>query len=524
MIHRIQVTAPGGIKKSIPLRGDRFSIGRSGSNDLPFPDDDGLSRQHAALERDKGGWCIRDLHSKNGTLVNDKRITKLVHLQAGDRIIISTITVLYDVPENDGYEEQDLQGTVIFEAGNNITEKIPTHTVTLGELVPEGARDTGELLNETSALWADPVTALIRAGRELVARKPVKELFNDLLNLSMEAVGAGRGVLLALEEGQLVVQASRGDQFHISNAVRNRVVNGRSSLLIKDVASDEALAERQSIVIQGVQSLMAVPVQTDDAVLGLIYVDTPHPWREFTPEQLKLLTVMANIAAMGIERERLTAAEHRQHLLERELDQAAEIQQRILPHSPPEITSLELAGYNRACHTVGGDYYDFLEHPDGRVVIAVGDVAGKGMPAALLMVNLQARMQMLAEHPSQPANMVAQLNRAMTTVCPGNRFVTFFLCLIETASGELTYCNAGHDPPFLVKVSGEARQLEGGGPVLGILPGITYEQQTLKMEPGDTIVIYSDGVTEAANLQEDEFGREKLLNIVQDNLQCPPRN
>ncbi|MCP5120416.1 MAG: SpoIIE family protein phosphatase [bacterium] len=519
MTHRVVVTLPDGARRTVPLVGDSISLGRSGNNDLSCPEDNGLSRHHMAFERDGDDWRVRDLGSKNGTLVNDVRIEEAVSLKAGDRVVASRVTLVYDGT----LEEQPVpEGTVIFDASQPISSRPPTHTVTLGDLLPGQEPNTGDQLG-AAAQWSDPVKALLRAGRELVAKKPVKNLFSDILDLSLEAVGATRGVLLAFENDELAVQASRGEEFHISTAVRDRVVNERSSLLISDAMSDEALKKRESIVMQGVHSLMAAPLQTDEQVLGLIYVDSPHLWREFKAEDLNLLTVMANVAAMRIERERLAATEQARKIYQRDLEQASEIQKQFLPRETPQSEGVELAGYNEPCHTVGGDYYDFVQYPDGRLVIALGDVAGKGMPAALLMVNLQARVQMLAEQPSPPSEMVAHLNKAMTAACPGNRFVTFFLCQIDPATGELVFSNAGHNPPYLVRASGDVEELDGGGPVLGILPGIKYTEHSRQVDPGDTLVIYSDGVSEAADPDENEFGEERLIELIREHRQQSPQ-
>ena len=457
-----------------------------------------------AIEKLNGRWWVHDLGSKNGTLLNDKPITGRVVLKPSDRIRTSSLTLVLDV------EPDPLQGTVIFDPGKAQNERPAMHTVTLGQLVSEESTHEAD----PSTQWSDAITALVRAGRELVARRPMAELFENILKLSLEAVGASRGVLLALEEGELKVKSSRGDKFHISSAVRDRVMKERTSLLVGDVMSDEVLRARQSIVMQQVHSLMAVPLQTDDNVLGLIYVDSPHAWRQFMPSDLNLLTVMANVAAMRIERQRLEAAERSQQIMERELQQAAEIQQQFLPASPPRIEGLELAGYNCPCYGVGGDYYDFVTLPDGRILVTLGDVAGKGLPAALLMINLQARVQSLAELGGKPADTVTSLNRALEVTCPSNRFVTFFLSEIDPRTGRIAFCNAGHNPPFLVRAGGEVETLQGGGPVLGILPGLSYEGRDCTIEPGDMIVIYSDGVTEANNPAGEEFGEDRLEELL----------
>ncbi len=508
MPYQLLIADAEGNRQPRPLSGRRLSLGRAVDNDLSYPEDTGLSRHHLVLEKIGEQWWARDLGSKNGTFINEQPVRERVLLHDGDRITVSQQCLVFEAAA-----DEPGQGTVIFEASHSPTEVSATHTVTLGELIPGGEEQlsaTGEL----SARWRDPVTALVRAGRELVTRKPMDQLFRDILDLSLEAVGASRGVLLAGEGGELAVKACRGEQFRISAAVRDRVVNERTSLLVGDVTSDEVLRSRKSIVMQRVHSLMAVPLQTDDRVLGLIYVDSPHAWRQFTADDLNLLTVMANIAAMRIERERLAAAEQARRILARDLEQAAEIQRQFLPRGAPSPPGIELAGYNAPCRSVGGDYYDFIPRPGGKLLVVLGDVAGKGMPAALLMVNLQARMQLLAEHPGEPAEMVSILNRGMATACPDNRFVTFFLGEIDPATGNLAFCNAGHDPPLLVRAGGQLESLEGGGPVLGILPRLEYQPQASRLEPGDTVVVYTDGVTEAVNPAGEEFGRERLAELL----------
>ena len=511
MADRLLITNPDGERSTHVLSGNRLTLGRSHDNDLSYPEDSGLSRHHLVMERTGEDWCVRDLGSKNGTLLNDELLTKRARLKVGDRVRVSRLTLVLDV-----HEEEDLQGTVIFEAVKPHQEgNPPTHTITLGQLVAKG-EDEGPAAGP-GAEWNDPVKALLRAGRDLVVRKPVEELFEDILDLSLESVGASRGVLLALEDGELHVKASRGDVFHISTMVRDRVMKERTSLLVGDVMSDDVLRSRQSIVMQQVRSLMAVPLQTDERVIGLIYIDSPHAWRQFQPGDLNLLTVMANVAAMRIERERLAAAEQERQIMEREFQQAAEIQNQFLPSAPPKVPGLDLAGYNCPCHSVGGDYYNFAPLPNGKVMVTLGDVAGKGLPAALLMVNLQARVQLLSERPGDPAKLVTTLNRALHAVCPSNRFITFFLSEIDPETGECSFCNAGHNPPFVIRANGGVETLAGGGPVLGILPGLEFSGHTSPLSPGDTLVIYSDGVTEANNMEGEEFGEDRLERILVDN-------
>ena len=356
--------------------------------------------------------------------------------------------------------------------------------------------------------------ALIRAGRELVVGRPLAELFPVILNLSMESVGAERGVLLTLEGERLIPQASSGGEFRISAAVRDKVLKERASLLVQDVLDDQLLRARESIVVGGVRSFLAVPLQTDERVTGLLYLDSRSIERRFSRDDLNLLTVMANVAAMRIEHARLAEVEAAEKQMVGELAQAAEIQRQRLPGSAPLVAGLDLAGHNVPSRAVGGDYYDFLPLPGGRVAILVADVAGKGMPAALMMMDLQARLRIMTFDPDDAAGLVDRLNRSLVGTCPSNRFITMFLSVLDPGTGKFTYCNAGHNPPLLLRADGSVEELSEGGPVLGLPLRMPYGQGQRELRAGDLVALFSDGVTEAENAAGEEFGTGRLGAVL----------
>ncbi len=515
-MHReILIRTGDGKSRLIPLLGDRISIGRSGSNDLVFADDVGLSRRHLVLERDGEDWAVEDLGSKNGTQVNGEPVSQRRRLRPGDRITAGRLVILYDdplggAPESVVFVESPLADT-------------PVSTTIVARVDPARGPDAGAGGAGTSFAGADRrVQALIRAGRELAGHRPLADLFPLILQLAMEAVQAQRGVLLTLEREQLLVRAACGASFRISTAVRDRVLRERASLLVRDALSDEALRGRLSIQQQRVRGMMAAPLETEGRVIGLIYVDTPNPSQGFTPEDLDLLAVMANVAAIRLEHARLAEVEQSERMLARELERAAEIQRKLLPEKPPKVEGVELAGYNAPCRTVGGDYYDFLPLDGGRLGLVVADVSGKGMPAALLMSNLQARIQVLAEDPSDLAALLERLNRLLRSSSPPHCFVSLFFGVLDPSSGELVYANAGHNPALLVRTEGRAEWLESGGPVLGILPTVSCEPQRCQLRPGDVLVLYSDGVTEAADPSGVEFGSERLAELCLRHAHLPP--
>src|SRR5579884_974713 len=506
------IHTPDGRVRPVALESEKIGLGRSSANELCYGDDAGLSRQHLVFERSGDGWLIRDLGSKNGTLLNGARITSPQTLRPGDRITAGHLTIEYR--EVGGAPAGGLASanTVVFvenpEAGSTSGTTVATSLAGILAGGPDKAK----------AAAIDPdryMRALVRAGRELSEHQPLDELFKIIMDLSIDTVGATRGVLMTLEGEELVVRAAKGQGFHISTTVRDLVLNEKQSLLIGDVFSDRAFMDRMSIVAQQIRSILAVPLQTEERVIGLIYLDSPHFVHPFTKEDLNLLTVIANVAAMKIEHARLAEVEQAEKLMARDLAQAAEIQQKLLPTSAPEVPGLDMAGFNLPCRTVGGDYFDYLEFSDGRIGLLVADVSGKGMPAALLMSNLQARAQILFDPPDNLAALVTKLNRIICQNCPGNRFITFFIGVIEPQTGEITYCNAGHNPPVLVRNDGSVQHLEGGGMILGILPAVTYTAQTCRLEPGEVVVLFSDGVTEATQPGlDDEFGEDRLAEII----------
>jgi serine phosphatase RsbU (regulator of sigma subunit) len=511
MARELLIQCPDGQMKTVPLT-DRLSVGRSSAAELCFPEDAGLSRQHFAFEPEGDEWTVQDLGSKNGTFVNYIPLKGKLQLQPGDRITAGHLVIVYS-PDS----AQAAPGVVVFEGSDSSNSATSSTVVTS----LEGALANPTMVFPTGPKASAPMQALIRAGQELTKNQKLSELFPVILELAIEAVNAQRGVLMILENGNLIPRAHKGEGFRISTAVRDRVVQEKTSMLVRDAQADDAFKERMSIVEQKVHTMMAVPLQTKADIIGLLYVDSPFILREFTKDDLSLLTVMANVAAIRIETARLLEIEEAERLLQRDLSQAAEIQGQMLPAKAPTVAGADLAGFNVPCRTVGGDYYDFFPYSEGRVGLALGDVSGKGMPASLMMMALHARVQVLAEDPGGLATFMTRLNKATCANCPSNRFITFFFCVLDTSTGDVAFANAGHNPPIVVRASGEAFMLEGGGPVLGILPFAPYSEQHTRLERGDMLVLYSDGVTEANNVAYEEFDEERFIEVLRQHRTEP---
>jgi phosphoserine phosphatase RsbU/P len=344
-----------------------------------------------------------------------------------------------------------------------------------------------------------------------------------VLELLLEAVAAERGAILLLEAGVPHIKAHRSRQSgdalsRISRSIARRVIEERVSLLLPNVLEDARFRSEDSILASGIRTAMCAPLWVSaagegrDSVIGLVYVDKVQHAHAFTEDDLRVLTALANVAAAKIENVRLLEESLEKRRMEEDMRMAAEIQNGLLPHTAPRIPGWDLAGSNQPCRTVGGDYYDFAVER-GRLLLALGDVSGKGTGAALLMTVLRAAVRAHWMEPSL-ADAVSRINRTVCQNVPSSKYVTFFLASLDPATGRLDYVNAGHNPPILIRASGEVDKLTFGGLVLGIFEGVSYEGGSIVMEQGDTLVVYSDGVTETWDPDGEEFGEDKLVALT----------
>lgn len=502
---RLEITDERGSTRVVSLAGDAITIGRAPDNAFAYPNDARLSRCHLRFEPQAAGWAVSDLRSKNGTLLNGVRLTAPAQLKPGDRISAGQLNILFAA-------NLPIATPPIYDDAEKPLRPDMTFAVRLDNILPPTGVPSTAFGHEADA--ARRMAALIEAGRELAGHRPLDDLFPLILQLAAKAVGASRGMVLTRSGGNLIPRATMGAGLKVSRAVTEQVLRDRTSMLVRDTGADQALAGSMTIVAQRVKSLMAAPLQTKDEIIGLVYVDSPGVIRDFTPEDLNLLTVMANIAAVRIEHARLAEIEQAERILARDMEQAAEIQRSLLPAEIPSLGGFEIAARTIPCRSVGGDYYDYAWAPDGRFVFVVADASGKGVPASLLASSMQARLLTLIEEGLPLHELAARLNRGLTAKCPGNRFVTAFIACLDTSSGELEYANAGHNPPLLVRASGELEHLNTGGPVMGLIGIAPYTSARIQMNPGDLLLAVSDGVTEAVNQDYDEFSDERLARFA----------
>ncbi len=490
------------------LEGDAYRIGRAESNELSYPGVTGFSREHLVIDREGSYWVARDLGRTNGSLVNGEPISAPHILVSGDRIKAGLVTLVY---RDGGKPSRTPQApaAVVFTDEPSATAGAITITESLQGLI-----------EEESAEGSRHMQALITAGRELATHLPLDRLFDLILDLSVEAAGAARGALMTLENKELQVRSSRGQGLRISSHVRDLVIQERRSLLVRDAMMDAALASHASIMQSQIRSMMAVPLQTEDRVIGLIYLDSSHFVKEFTKQDLSLLTVMANIAAVRIENARLAEVEQAERMRARELEHAAMIQRSMLPSQFPPFpnrTDFELHAAMVPAKEVGGDLFDFFLLDADRLAFAVGDVSGKGVPAALFMAIARTLLRASAHHNATAGGCLTYMNESLVEQNTTEMFVTLFYGILNTRTGELEYSNAGHNPPFVFSPDGQARALRDRcGPMLGVFKNFQYKTRSTSLQPNEGMLVYTDGVTEACNRQG-EFYDEARSGGVPDS-------
>jgi serine phosphatase RsbU (regulator of sigma subunit) len=508
----------------------RVTIGRSARNDLCIPDPF-ASRVHAEVRNEGDEYFLQDLGSANGTLYNGSIVETPITLTRGGRIQIGETEIVF----NDSAFPLSSGATMITDNSSSIPEatialsSADRTTSGLFEAI-EGARTKSEDSAEhrVVARQSDLLALISKVGVALLASVTLNETLEQIVALVFEAVPADRCMIMMRDEknpelkvavARLRDRAGEVGEIRISRSVIDEVVANGKSVLTSDAQADPRFAGG-TVMLQGVRSVLAVPLGVGNNVFGIIYADSPLAEGRFTEDHLKVLTTLASVAAIRVENARLTEEQMERERLEREQQVASEIQQRFLPATAPIVAGYELQGISFPCYEIGGDYYDFIQREDGRLVVALGDVSGKGTAAALLMSSLHAAVHAQADIHNSLVKTISAVNRYLVDSIPANRFVTLFYAELDPQNGTLSFLNAGHNPPLIVHTGGTMEQLAAGGLPLGIMSNADFREGRTKLYPGDVLVIYSDGVSEATNPNGEEFGPTRLYEVVARNLEA----
>jgi len=502
----ISIDTGEGSRERFPLTKDRVTIGRSRDSDIFLPDQ-WLSRHHAEILKKDASFFLHDMGSKNGTLLNGEPVHGDRRLRHGDVITLGEHVLTFSV-EDAEEDSQPPEGTRIFSARE------------LSDIKTKPSIDPEELQRQNRVL-----EVLSQAARSLLAHRPLPELFEQVLDLLFAAVPAERGAIILLEglPPEQVVKASRsrGGQApltKVSRSISRRVMERRETMLLPNLMEDAAFSTQDSILSTGIRSALCAPLWftsatgEQDAVIGLVYLDSLAMTRPFNEEDARIVTALANVAAAKIENVRLLEQSMEMRRLEEDMRVAAEIQRGLLPESAPTVSGYGVVGFNQPCRTVGGDYYDFALQ-QGCLLLALGDVSGKGTGAALLMTVLRAAVRGLWAD-SSISEAVSRINSTVCQNVTSGKYVTFFMARLEPETGKISYVNAGHNPPLLVRGKGAVETLGEGGMVLGLFDSIPYAEGAAELRASDTLLIFSDGVTETFSPKGDEFGDERLAAVA----------
>ncbi len=349
--------------------------------------------------------------------------------------------------------------------------------------------------------------ALYDVGLAVASTLDLDRLSEEILLRAVSLLDARRGALYILEDGRYRLDRTFGGE-------AAPWLTGEEPGLRAFLTGG---GEPPAHLLPGARYLLGVPIEVESGARGLLAVGDKESRRgvgPFLSSDRRTLSLFANQAALALENARLHLQALEKERLEREMHLASEIQRQILPKGSPVVPGFELIGWYRPARQVGGDYYDLFRREDGRVGLVVGDVSGKGMPAALLVSTLHSGLRLLLDQTGFGPAMLERLSRHISESSAANKFITMLLAELTPETGVLHYMNAGHNPGILLRRDGTAEELTPGGVPLGLIPGARYQSRAVTLGPGDLVCLYSDGITEAASPEDEEYGMERLIDLL----------
>jgi phosphoserine phosphatase RsbU/P len=506
---RLEVTDALG-RRVVPVAKAPFEIGRRETNDLRLAGSE-VSRDHAEIILDPNGtYVLKDRASRYGTYVNGDQVTQhsLTH---GDRIRLG----------RSGGAEM----VFLVRDSEPATEKSPT-TTAIGDL-----RQIGALLEGLRALGS---------GRVL------DDVLSLVLDSAIDVGGAERGfIMLASLAGELEFKMARGrgritlsgGSFATSRKIPEEVFRTGEPRDVADLLDSELANLHMGTVALGIRNVLCVPLRLvrylDKAEaaderekrIGVLYLDSREKGTLLSSSTRAALETLATEAAVAIENARLYRETMEKAKMEQEMRIAAEIQQALLPRMARAGAFFSAAAASIPCRSIGGDFYDYVDLPAGAMGFALGDVAGKGPPAALLSAMMQGIFAAQAASSDSPSQTITRVNLALYRRGIESRFVTLMYGAMKP-DGNLTYCNAGHNPPLIISpgdTSQKVRRLECGGPIVGLFDAATFDEETVKLNQGDWLIVFSDGVSEAMSASGDEYGEGRIVTLVERNKLLEPQ-
>ena len=493
---RLEVTDVLG-RRIVTIEEVPFAVGRRVGSSLHLPSAE-VSRDHAEIRKTDDGFTITDRGSRYGTFVNDEEVKTRV-LADGDRIRLGRTG----------------GAAIVF----LLSDRDPTN-----EPAPAGVGDLRQ------------VAALLEGLRALSSARVVDEVLRLVMDSAIAVSGAERGfIMLANDDDELEFTMGRsrdrttldGSGFETSRKIPEEVFRLGKPRIESDLLDGDLADKHMGTIALGIRNVLCVPLRlvrytdsdtetsstpAEERRIGVLYLDSREKGTLLSAPTTSALETLANEAAVAIENAKLYRTALEKVRLEQEMQTAADIQQALLPTANRTGAFFDAAAETLPCRSIGGDFFDYMDLPDGGFGFALGDVAGKGPPAALLGAMLQGSLAAQAFASVGPAATMAAVNTALVRRGIQGRFVTLFYGVLYP-DGRLTYCNAGHNAPVLV-TKGVPQRLETGGMVIGLFDGVPFEEATVALGPGDFVVVFSDGVSEALDADEEEYGDDRLIESI----------
>lgn len=478
-----------------------------------------VSKKHAQITRQNGMYTIEDLKSRNHTFINNKEVANPTVLRHDDRIKICDFmfrfvdekaSVAMPLPSNFGGRDEE--------------EEEKTDRTTFDY---EHSFNRGQAEQFLDAQPAERLRALLDISASLAKTLELEPLLpqisETLFNVFRQADRCF--ILLYDDHGKLIPKVARprratgSDDLRFSKTIIRKCLESMTGFLTADASEDAALGAAQSIAEFRIRSVMCVPLANSEGKpLGAIQLDTQERTRKFKEDDLKLLTIVGNFASVAVEKASFHQAVLSQRKQEQEIEIARKVQIGFLPQVLPVVDGYEFYAAYSPAQSVGGDYYDFIPLPDGRIAVVLGDVAGKGVPASLLMAKLSAEARFCFLTQPDPAKAICLLNEQLIRGGIGDRFVTFCAVVIDSKNHAVTLVNAGHLNPLQYRAEKsefvEAITNKQSGVPLGLMSGYPYESIHFTFSPGDGLVLFTDGVTDASSPNDLLFGMDGLTKAI----------
>jgi len=498
-VARLDVTEAVG-QRTVTVDKPSYLIGRRETNDLKLVGSE-VSRDHAEIAQENGEFVLRDRGSRYGTFVNDEQVTERI-LRHGDRIRLG---------RGGGAE-------IVFSTGD---------AGTAAETQTASASAIGDLRH---------VAALLEGLRALGAGRVLDDVLALVLDSALSVSGAERGfIMLAGADNELEFKLARsrgritlpGRYFEASRKIPQEVFQTGQARIVADLLDGDLANVHMRTIQIGIRNVHCVPLRVvryvdkqdgpvDEQRIGVLYLDSREKGSLLSSTTKAALETLATEAGIAIENARLYRETMEKARMEQEMRIAAEIQRALLPVAQHRGTFFEASAATIPTRSIGGDFYDYLDLSDGRFAFALGDVAGKGPPAALLSALVQGVFAGQGMETSAPSETVAKINAALIRRAIDARYCTLMYGQLGP-DGKLAYCNAGHNPPFVVS-GANVRRLDVGGHPVGMFEGMPYEEDALQLARNDLVVVFSDGVSEALSASGEEFGEDRLLEAISTDL------